>query len=491
MVSRRSFLLNAGSLAASGLHGLEAFGQDANASRRASHAPIPSQTRGTGRTLYVAPTGEDGDHPERGTVQHPFATLPHAFAQAYGGDTILLRGGEYGFEGAAEGWLLSGHNGEPGRPIVIENYPGESPVIDGAAMRPPTQRSQAWPSRTSAGGFALVIKDASHLTLRGLTIRHGPLGGCFVNGTHHDLLIERCVFRDNGWLNDEYGTGLGILGKGDRNVVRNCDSFGNHGGGPGATGGNADGISVSLNDSTGTIVTGNRAWRNTDDGFDFFNPSRAKDSLNGSPCLIDQNWAFENGYNADGSINTNETADGCGFKLGGRRPGATGIYGGHIVTRCLAWSNKTNGFDDNGYNGGLQPLTVFNNVAFNNERGDAGYAFIIQHNAGTVLRNNIAFTESGRHDFDISLLSQSHNASNGAALRSLSPTNFNVSLNDFQSIDDAIARGPRQADGSLPVSGFLRLAKGSRLIGAGSPLGLPATVPSNGDVVSLGAFEAP
>jgi hypothetical protein len=333
--------------------------------------------------------------------------------------------------------------------------------------------------------------DASHLTLRGLTVRHGPMGGCFVNGTHHDLLIERCVFRDNGWLNDEYGTGLGILGQGNHNIVRNCDSFGNHGGGPGATGGNADGISVSLADSTGTVITGNRVWRNTDDGFDFFNPSRAKDSLNGSPCLIDQNWAFENGYNSDGSINRNESGDGCGFKLGGRRPGATGIYGGHTVTRCLAWSNKTNGFDDNGYNGGLQPLAVFNNVSFNNARGGVGYAFIIQHNASTVLQNNIALTQSGRHDFDISLLSQSHNASNGAALRSLSPTNFNVSLDDFQSIDDTIARGPRQADGSLPISGFLRLAKGSRLIGAGSPLGRPANMPSNGDVVSLGAFETP
>lgn len=491
MASRRSFLLAAGSLAASGLHGLEAFGQDSALSRKTSSAPTQSEAPGTGRRLYVAPTGEDDDDPERGTVQRPFATLPRAFSHAYGGDTILLRGGEYGFDGAAEGWLLAGRGGEPGRPIVIENYPGEVPVIDGAAMRPPTQRYQAWPSRNSAGGFALVIMDASHLTLRGLTVRHGPMGGCFVNGTHHNLLIERCVFRDNGWLNDEYGTGLGILGKGDHNIVRNCDSFGNHGGGPGATGGNADGISVSLNDSTGTIVTGNRAWRNTDDGFDFYNTSRAKDSLSTSPCLIDQNWSFENGYNSDGSINPTEAGDGCGFKLGGRRSGATGLYGGHTVTRCLSWSNKTSGFDDNSYNGGMLPMAIFNNVSFNDARSEVGYAFIIEHNASTVLRNNIVFIKGGRHDFDIELASQSHNASNGAALRSFSPTNFKVSLNDFQSIDDAIARGPRQADGSLPVSDFLRLAKGSRLVGAGSTLGLPSNVPSNGEVVSLGAFEGP
>lgn len=139
----------------------------------------------------------------------------------------------------------------------------------------------------------------------------------------------------------------------------------------------------------------------------------------------------------------------------------------------------------------MLPMAIFNNVSFNDARSEVGYAFIIEHNASTVLRNNIVFIKGGRHYFDIELASQSHNASNGAALRSFSPTNFKVSLNDFQSIDDAIARGPRQADGSLPVSDFLRLAKGSRLVGAGSTLGLPPTVPSNGEVVSLGAFEGP
>ena len=37
-----------------------------------------------------------------------------------------------------------------------------------------------------------------------------------------------------------------------------------------------------------------------------------------------------------------------------------------MVTRCLAWCNKSTGFDDNGYNGGSEPFAVFNNTAFNN-----------------------------------------------------------------------------------------------------------------------------
>lgn len=488
MVSRRIFLLSASSLVASGAHRVAAFGGETAAELV---APNPSRAFGLGRTFYVAPTGKDGDDPERGSVGRPFATLPYAFFRAAGGDTIVMRGGIYGFAGASSGWLLAGHDGAPGRPIVIENHPGEVPVIDGVSMRPPMEPYKAWPSPKSAGGFPLVIRDASHLILRGLTIRNGPMGGCQVNGTHHDLSIERCVFRDNGWLNDEYGTGLAILGTGDHNIVRNCDSFGNRGGGTGATGGNADGISISLYDSVGTIVTGNRAWRNTDDGFDFFNPSTVENSRNASPCLIDQNWAFENGCNADGSIDASEQANGCGFKLGGRRPGASGSHGGHTVTRCLAWNNKASGFDDNGDNGGLQPLTIFNNVSFNNARGDPGYAFIVQNNAGTVLRNNIAFVAGKTNDLQLGPALQSHNASNGTALSSLSPTNLTVALSDFESIDDTIARGPRQPDSALPFSGFLRLAKGSKLIGAGSSLGLPTTAPVNRGVVSLGAFEGP
>ncbi|CAO4145678.1 hypothetical protein [Methylorubrum extorquens] len=40
--------------------------------------------------LYVAPGGEDGDGLTHGTPERPFATLPHAYARAGAGDTIVL-----------------------------------------------------------------------------------------------------------------------------------------------------------------------------------------------------------------------------------------------------------------------------------------------------------------------------------------------------------------------------------------------------------------
>lgn len=446
---------------------------------------------GGGRTFFVAPDGEDADNPDRGSVLRPFATLPQAFRQAGPGDTILLRGGLYGFAGSHTGWLLAHHGGEPGRPITVANYPGETPVLDGRAMRPPTGPYEAWASPRTAGGFLLVVWDASHLVLRGLTIRNAPMGGALVQGTHHDLVIERCVFQENGWLNDEAGTGLGLYGIGNDNVVRNCDAFGN-GGAPGTTGGNADGFQIFLHGgSSRTVVTGNRAWRNSDDGFDFFNVANTED---GSPCLIDRNWSFENGYFRDGSMNANFWGDGNGFKLGGRRPGATGTYGGHTVTGCLAWGNKMNGFDENG-NGGARPCVVYNNTAFNNARntdpdhGYMGFAFIFHSVDGAVLRNNVAFATQERNELRIRLATHSNNVRNGAAWDVLDPP-VALSAADFQSLDDTLARGRRQPDGSLPVSGFLRPAPGSCLIGRGSALGLPPTIRTHGGAPDIGAFQA-
>ncbi len=47
-----------------------------------------------------------------------------------------------------------------------------------------------------------------------------------------------------------------------------------------------------------------------------------------------------------------------------------------------------------------------------------------------------------------------------------------VEADDFVSLDDSGLLGPRNPDGSLPVTDFLRLAPGSDLIDAGIDMGL-------------------
>lgn len=64
-------------------------------------------------------------------------------------------------------------------------------------------------------------------------------------------------------------------------------------------------------------------------------------------------------------------------------------------------------------------------------------------------------------------------------------TPFNVTNDDFISIDTTGIRGARKVDGSLPGTKFLHLAPGSDLINAGTDIGLPFI----GSAPDLGAFE--
>lgn len=62
---------------------------------------------------------------------------------------------------------------------------------------------------------------------------------------------------------------------------------------------------------------------------------------------------------------------------------------------------------------------------------------------------------------------------------------FSVGNVDFVGIDTAGVRGPRKPDGSLPDVSFMHLAKGSKLIDAGTDVGLPYV----GGAPDMGAFE--
>lgn len=76
--------------------------------------------------------------------------------------------------------------------------------------------------------------------------------------------------------------------------------------------------------------------------------------------------------------------------------------------------------------------------------------------------------------------------------------NLDLTVDDFESLDDPSMTvtgkdlstipgilGPRNADGSLPDVGFLKLKKGSRAIDKGEDLGFPFV----GESPDLGAFE--
>lgn len=208
--------------------------------------------------------------------------------------------------------------------------------------------------------------------------------------------------------------------------------------------------------------------------------------------LVDGNWSFENGHRADGSVAPG--GDGNGFKLAGRRRGSQSRHGGHTVIRNLSWANKSNGFDDNGAGGGIEPLLVWNNVSFNDARnvdpamGDPGYAFVFVHHPDTVLGNNVAFATEGRNETLVRQAVERCNLRNDRPWNLFEPP-LVLTAADFASLDDAAARGPCGPGGALPASGFLRPARSGGLIGRGTRLGLPRELRASG-MPDLGAYPA-
>jgi hypothetical protein len=80
--------------------------------------------RVSGRTFFVAPSGSDGGS---GTVARPFRTFAKALSVLQPGDALYARGGTYNEQVKATNIT----SGTPTRRILVRNYPGERPVIDG------------------------------------------------------------------------------------------------------------------------------------------------------------------------------------------------------------------------------------------------------------------------------------------------------------------------------------------------------------------------
>jgi hypothetical protein len=236
---------------------------------------------------YVSTTGSDH---QVGTLERPFASLQHAHNLAQAGDTIYMRGGVYGL---TSGIQLT-NDGASGRPITVTNYPGETPILDGSQIG-----SSDYYGRAGAGGWIIDASSMSWNHIVGLELRDGPMGGLVVRGASDNNIIERLDVHGNGGSGLE-GKGISLLGTGANNLFLNNDSHDNRD----HVGDNADGFQIS-SAGVGNVLRGNRAWGNSDDGFDFFN---VQNGTRAAPVLIESNWAFRNGYDAAGTRKAMATA---------------------------------------------------------------------------------------------------------------------------------------------------------------------------------------
>lgn len=416
-----------------------------------------------GSDYYVSTTGSDRD---LGTLQKPFATVQRAHDAAKPGDTVFIRGGTYRMTASqiarSKGVFASlthlSKSGSPGKPIRYWAYPGEKPVFDCSAVKPP-QRVDAF------------YVSASWIHLKGLEVT-----GVQVTLKNHTQSIG---FENNGsdniyeQLSVHDGQSIGFYSlRGSNTLFLNCDAWNNWDfTSEGGRGGNADGFGCHPpKGSTNNIFRGCRAWFNSDDGFDCINAHEA--------VTFDHCWAFYNGY----SPTFKSLADGNGFKAGGYGKSPERVPSPvprHQIRFCLAVRNKASGFYSNHHLGGSDWV---NNTAFRNGGNFNMLCMLLDgfkdvDGFGHRLCNNLSYgsrTDIAR--YDSKACEATHNSFDlGLKLRDA----------DFVSLEEKDLLLPRQPNGDLPTIRLLHPAPASALIDKGVEIGQPFS----GKAPDVGAFE--
>lgn len=419
---------------------------------------------------YVAVDGNDSNV---GTIDSPLASIQKAQQLVSAGDTVYIRGGDYVMTDDDISTVYQSlfacisyldKSGTAGHLINYWNYPGETPHFDFSAVKPADQRVVG------------IYVRGSYIHIRGLemtgiqvTITTHTESYCIYSRGSHNIF-------ENLSLHDNKGTGLRHY-SGGYNLFLNCDAYRNHDDvSENKLGGNTDGFGCHPSKGgVGNIFRGCRAWFNSDDGFDCL---RAQEAVTFDHCQ-----SFFNGY----STTYQSLGDGNGFKAGGyAHDDASKIpdpIPSHIIKFCLAVGNKANGFYSNHHLGGSK---WYNNTAYKNavnfnmvNRESPEVDNIWVNGYDHVLKNNLAYKgrSSNTSYIDTARCTLVDNSWD---------SDVTVSDADFLSLNEQLLAAPRQADGSLTETDFMRLAPTSDLIDRGVDIGFPY----NGSAPDIGAFES-
>ena len=350
-----------------------------------------------------------------------------------------------------------------------------------------------------------IVISAKYLHLKGFEVRNTPMkhnsnSGIFLYASKHIFLEQIDSHHNAGpgfFANDGAADGGG-------HIFLNCDAHDNYDPlGWQGDGENADGFGAHYQkpgEGDTTKFIGCRSWWNSDDGFDFINQE--------FPVVLENCYAMGNGY-SDYGLGNPKRGNGHGIKMGESTLGG----GRHTIKYCVAWKNKATGFYANYTGVGSKWInnTSYMNVdrafsmasTFFDSKGNrlAEVAPLTGDNAH-ILKNNIAFpnklSQIGTCWEKISVTNVDHYVDCPAGENNTWNLKLDLTEDDFVSLDDPSMTvtgkdlsaipgmlGPRNADGSLPSVGFLKLKKGSRAIDKGENLGFPYA----GEAPDLGAFE--
>ncbi len=405
-----------------------AYGAEASFTTTSSSSP----------TYYVAATG--GSDSNAGTISNPWATIDYGVNHIAAGNILYVRGGTYTPTGYVSNGnqcavAVSGKNGTSVNYYQVYAYPGETPIMDCTNL-----------TSTSYNRIGIGIFGSSYWHIKGIEVKncnqlstgsHWGGQGVYIESSNH-INIEQCNSHNNG------GPGMGVrVPSGDECNFLNCDSHDNYN--PyGSQGDDADGFDVGFCSNDYVIrLTGCRSWNNSSDGFDMF-----QEQGYSGIYILTNCWAWHQGYALDET--TPVGGGGNGFKFGADPQNYTGVTK-RTAINCVSYNNRMVGFSQQSAD---VKMILYHNVSYLN--GIQGYEF--QYFAcADILKNNISFNNGSNDIFQTSTQTADHNSWNG----------HTVTKDDFTSISSSSLTASRQADGSLPVIGFLHLASTSGLIGTG------------------------
>lgn len=405
------------------------------------------------RTFYVSPTGSDNN---AGSISAPFATWGKLSSVMLAGDIAYIRGGTYRTKagaGASQHCLWQNLQGTAAAPITIMAYPGEFPIFNLDNI-----------TTTNSDPTAVIIRNCNYLHIKGLRVtglKQIPSGV----GVSRGIDLQNSSNNTIEFIELDHIGGYGyILSDGsNNNLFLNCDAhhMDDRYTTDGGAWGNANGFQCTGGSTaTNNTFEGCRAWWISDDGFDLYGVDGVFTFKN---C-----WSFWNGYEP-GTFTSR--GDGDGFKLGPDNSGTVHNTLLRTVSNCLAFENKSSGFDQN--NGDMK-YKLLNNTSYRN--GSYGYMFDYISPAPTQdFRNNLSYSDMAARRGNET--TGSYNSWNGG---------ITVTNNDFLSVSSVGMDAPRNPDGSLPVQTFLRLNANSSLVNSGTNVGLPYV----GAAPDKGAFEA-
>jgi len=392
-------------------------------SNQASATPLAASSG----DIFVAPNGTDSNP---GTMSAP-TTLTAAITRVQPGQTIQMRGGTYNFSATIT--IARGNNGTASQQKNIFAFGSERPVLNFSA--------QTFDSANRG-----VQLNGFFWHFRGLEVTGAGDNGIFIGGNNNT--IERCSThhnRDSGLQLGRHSSSAPQSEWPANNLILNCDSFDNF---DPDNGEDADGFACKLTTGPGNVFRGCIAHNNIDDGWDLFTKT---DTGAISPVTIENCVSYNNGNLSTGGTTTD--SDGNGFKLGG-----DGIAVNHTIRRSIAFGNKKHGIT---FNSNPGSITVTNNTSFDNGEEN------IKFDTGThVFTNNLSFQGTNSdHTTGTDVSSTNCWWKNGV---SVNAKGLVVSAADFVSLTPNVTRN---ADGSINLGNFLRLAPGSDLINAGTPSG--------------------